>query len=67
MGVPCVLCGQGVLYSEHVDAFIHFPTFLLDISFCTMLSVSFFVCLFIYLLCAVATAAVSYMTYLGDY
>lgn len=27
----------------------------------------FFVCLFIYLLCAVATAAVSYMTYLGDY
>ena len=67
VGVPCVLCGQGVLYSEHVDAFIHFPTFLLDISFCTMLSVSFFVCLFIYLLCAVATAAVSYMTYLGDY
>lgn len=27
----------------------------------------FFVCLFIYQLCAVATVAVSYMTYLGDY
>ena len=66
MGVPAVLCGQGVLYTEHVDAFIQFPTFLLDISFCTMLSLSFF-CLFIYHLCAVATAAVCYMTYQGDY